>query len=683
MIKTSTFYSFLILVGAFLFSIQVSAQNVLQGIGDRIPRLGGSSGSGTGTGDSLKSRSKAEDSISLKYYLLDSSRARKLDTTISDYTYRFPIPGTHTYLGNTGAATKSLIYAPELKLGFDPGFHAFDVYKWNLEKVRFYNTTRPYTELSYSLATKSEQIIEIHHTQNFKPHWNFGFQYKFLNAFGIFRNQKTNHNNYLLTSWYQAPSKRYNNYFVILSNVIQSEQNGGIKSDENYLEDPIYAEDRFLVPTNIGGEPVRKTNFFDKTIYTGNRNVETNILLRQQYDFGRKDSLVTDSTVIPLFYPRFRLEHNFKYGSYRYLFKDFYTTDADHPNTPDSLYYARRYDIHFTPGDSLFFTDKWKEISNDFSIYQFPDANNLQQFIKLGIEAQFLKGEVKTTRSLYNLMGHGEYRNRTKNQKWDINAFGKLFFNGFNAGDYHAYIHLLRSLSTKAGNLQVGFENISRTPSFIYNGSSNFYLDQQQTFNKENIVHFFTVAEQNRFRVQLRADYYLITNFLYLTEFYKLKQEPSLFNVLRVNAMKTFRVGRTWNWHAEVYLQQKIGSGPVNFPAIYTRNRIGYDGKLGFRNLDIAFGAEVRGHTPYKADDFSPIHQQFFYQNTQTITNNLRIDGYLHFRIRSFKAYIRAENLNALTVKDGIKFDNHNFAAPAYPEPGLILRFGFYWAFVN
>src|SRR5687768_11848208 len=107
MIKASTFYTFLLLMATFLLSLQAPGQNVLKGIGDRIPRLGGGGG-GTTTSDSLKSRSKDEQTISLNFYILDSSRARKLDTTISDYTYRFPVPGTHAYLGNTGAATKSL-----------------------------------------------------------------------------------------------------------------------------------------------------------------------------------------------------------------------------------------------------------------------------------------------------------------------------------------------------------------------------------------------------------------------------------------------------------------------------------------------------------------------------------------------------------------------------------------------
>ncbi|MBA2745673.1 MAG: hypothetical protein H0U44_05555, partial [Flavisolibacter sp.] len=243
---------------------------VLQGVGDRIPRMGSGSGSGQSTGgDSLRSRSLSEDSISLSFYYIDSSRAFKLDSSILDYTTRFPIPATHIYLGNNGAPTRSILFAPLLKTGFDPGFHAFDVYKWQMENVRFFTTTRPYTELSYSIASRAEQIIEVMHTQNLKPHWNASFQYRLINGPGVFRNQKSNHNNYLLSSWYQSPNKRYNNYFVILANSLQAEQSGGIRSDKNYLSDPNYAQDRFTVPSEIGGDPVFRTNFFSSVIYTG------------------------------------------------------------------------------------------------------------------------------------------------------------------------------------------------------------------------------------------------------------------------------------------------------------------------------------------------------------------------------------------------------------------------------
>jgi hypothetical protein len=34
-----------------------------------------------------------------------------------------------------------------MKAGWDAGFHSFDIYKIKLEDTRFFNTTRPFTEL--------------------------------------------------------------------------------------------------------------------------------------------------------------------------------------------------------------------------------------------------------------------------------------------------------------------------------------------------------------------------------------------------------------------------------------------------------------------------------------------------------------------------------------------------------
>jgi len=58
-----------------------------------------------------------------------------------------------------------------------------------------------------------------------------------------------------------------------------------------------------------------------------------------------------------------------------------------------------------------------ERIVNDFSIYQFPDAKNLRQFFKVGAAIQNLSLEnLKGNRKFYNVYGHAEYRNRTRNR---------------------------------------------------------------------------------------------------------------------------------------------------------------------------------------------------------------------------------------------------------------------------
>jgi hypothetical protein len=352
---------------------------------------------------------------------------------------------------------------------------------------------------------------------------------------------------------------------------------------------------------------------------------------------------------------------------------------------PDSLYYQKYYGYTLL-NDTFSIQDKWREIINDFSIYQFPDAKNLQQFIRLGIMLQNLSGEFGfQKKSFFNTAGHAEYRNKTRNQQWDIEASGKLFFTGLNAGDFEAHISLQRLLGKKIGTVQFGFENANRTPSFIFDSRSSFYLlNATQSFKKENNTHLFASYTLPSFKFRLTGHYYLLTNYSYISNFDRLKQESSLFNVLQIALQKTIKLGKCWNWHADVYLQQVIGNAPVNVPAIYTRNRFAYEGNLGFKNLDIAMGLEFRYCSAYKADGYSPLLGQFFYQDSIKINNPVPdISAYMHFRIKPFKAFIRAENLNTARNLGGFGFTNNHLVTTGYPMPGLQIRIGVYWSFVN
>lgn len=678
-------FTYLLFTGLLILSFESFSQEVLRNIGNRVRQVGGGRVGGTATVDSLRHRDKLEDSITIYFRYLDSTRNYLLDSSVNDFTRRFPIPATHIYLGNTGNATKSVLFSPVLTAGWDPGFHAFDVYKWKIEKVRFFHTTRPYSEINYMLGSRVEQVIELLHTQNIKPGWNALFQYRLVNSPGFFKNQKANHNNYLFTSWFQSENRRYSNYFVVLGNKLESSENGGIVDTQNYLKDPIY-KDRFTIPTKIGGDDPFTSNFFSNKITTGNKYHEFTLLMRQQFDLGRKDSLVTDSTVIPLFYPRLRFEHTFSYDDLEYDYLDQqHLTEAGQTYTPDSAYYQDNYGITLLT-DTVSLHEDWKNFINDFSIYQFPDAKNLQQFIKMGLFVQNLTGYLKGGRkSFYNLAGHAEYRNKTRNQLWDIEANGKLYFTGLNAGDYQAYISLQRYVGKKLGYLQLGFANVNRTPWFIFDSLSSFYLMPAGIdFKKENNTRLFASLYLPPLQLRLSGNYYVLSNYTYIKEYYKLQQEAALFNVLQVAAEKTIKLGKRWFWRADLYLQQAVGSAPVHFPSLFTRNRIGYEGNLGFKNLDIAFGTEVRYRAPYKADGYSPVLGQFFYQDSITISNMPDISAYVHFRIRPFKAYIRAENLNAArSTNQGFNFTNNNLIAPGYALPGLQIRVGVWWSFVN
>ena len=183
--------------------------------------------------------------------------------------------------------------------------------------------------------------------------------------------------------------------------------------------------------------------------------------MRHSYDFGQKDSLVTDSVTYKLFYPRIRLQHTFEYSKNSYEFHDYLPDDSD---------YYKYFNYQLSPGeDTVKFNDTWQNLTNDFAIISYPQKNNLNQFLKLNAGLELIKGESAPYTTTYqNVYVGAEYRNRTRNQLYDIEASGKLYVTGHFLGDYEAYISLKRSLRKNIGSLKVGFQNTSKTPSFLY-----------------------------------------------------------------------------------------------------------------------------------------------------------------------------------------------------------------------
>ena len=630
--------------------------------------------------DSLQRRNRFADSITIYYRYYDSTRTRSLDSTISDFYTRFHIPYTNISIGNLGSASKSALFSPILKPGWDAGFHQFDIYKFTVENTKFYQTTRPYTELGYMLGSKAEQLINFVHTQNRKSNFNFSLEYRFSNAPGLYRLQNASHNNLRFTSHYQSSNKRYEAFFVAISNKHAASENGGLDT-VNKLE-RLALGDPYEVPTRLGFATQSSRNPFNTTVNTGNTYKENIFLYRHQYDFGQRDSIVTDSITYQIFYPRFRLQHTLQISSNEYVFKDVFAFDSLYRTYFNYTKLPSQANTSFP--DTLTFKDKWNNIKNEFALITFPDKNNQAQYAKVGAglqNLQFIGNDTVVKKNFYNFYLLGEYRNRSRNNIYDIEATGQLYLSGLNAGDYAAYISFKRQLSKKIGSLQLGFQNTNRTTSFIYDGLTSFPVIMHQPFKKENITHLFAVYENPKLAFKLSGDYYLVNNYAYSDSFFTVNQYPTLFNVLHIGAEKMFKLTKHINFYSEVHLQQVTGNAPVNVPFLLTRNRIAFEGNF-YTNLFLSTGLEFRYYTNFKVDNYSPFTGQFFNQNTFTTSNLPDINFFFNFRIKSFKAFVRVENLNTINPATG-SFNKYNFNAQQYPGVGLWTRLGIWWNFIN
>jgi hypothetical protein len=615
-------------------------------------------------------RNLGPDTITLKYYFLGDPIEHHLDSSVVDFNANYlKVPASFVTLGNTGGAARNIIFSPRMQAGFDEGFHAYDVYTFNHNNARYYNTTRPYSELQYLIGPKQEQVIGVSHTQNRSENFNFAFDYRKINAPGYFRTQNTNHDMYRVTANYESKGKRYHGYFSYYYNKINGGENGGIRRVSDLTNDR-YSEPR-TVDVNLGNEDVPAYAFFGTTIAVKSVNSMRGIQYQQQYDWGKGDTVhVNDTTDYYKFEPVFRVQHTISSQANSFGFTD---------NRPDTFFYTRHYDIAYRgAGDTIRASQRWRTLSNDISLVQFPVRGNLAHFISVGARFDHTSGDFADDVSLQfnNLALHGEYRNKTRDEKWDFSAKGEFYALGRNLGDYSVSGMLSRYLNETLGNVSLLFRNVNREPSYVY---KFFSYSRDSWYNtelgKENITQLQFAADNKKLKYNLVANYYIYSNYTYFSDFMHSAQNSGIFNVLEIILSKHFRV-KHWNWYADFAFQQVHGDGPLNLPTIWTRHRIAYENRI-FRNLNMMVGVELRYNTDYYADDYSPLPGQFVYQNTQKVGYELPdITGFLHFRIKSLSAYIRAENLNTF-------LKSNNFAAPLYPYNTFGLRVGFRWWFIN
>jgi hypothetical protein len=644
----------------------VSVQQLQAQIGQRFGNMGGG-GSSTMQKDT-GSHKHDLDTITITYRNLGEPTDFRLDSSVADFNSAFlRIPANYVFLGNNGSPARNVMFTPFMKPGFDAGFHIFDPYAFTHENARIYTTNRPYSELRYMVGSQQEQQIGVLHTQNRTDHFNFGFEYNKIYAPGYFRSQSTNHDVYRITGRFNSRNKRYNAYLSYFYNKFNNGENGGLRAGDTILDNPRY-NNRKTIDVNLGNYSTATTGLFSTSLPVKTAQRQSGILLVQQYDWGKGDTIhINDTTDFYKFDPFFRIQYSFRVDNNSASYLD---------GQPDTFYYTKRYGWGFD-GDTVRAQHDWRTISNDFSLIQFPVRGNQGHFISAGARYESIRGTFMDAKvSFSNVVVHGEYRNKTRNQKWDLSAKGEFYLAGQNSGDYNVTGMLSRYLNETLGNVHLFFSNTNREPSYVYKYFSSTYDSwYNSNLGKENITQLQFSADNKKLRYNLAVNYFLIENYTYFENYYTSVQAPALFNLLQVVFSKHFRY-KHYNWYADIAFQQVHGDGRINVPSIWTRHRLAYENRL-FNNLNLMLGIEAKYNTSYYADDYSPVTGQFVYQTTQRIKYYAPdLAAFVHFRIKSLSAFIRGENLNTF-------FATNNFAGPAYPYNNFTFRLGLRWWFIN
>jgi len=631
----------------------------------------------------------------LTYQKLNSAHIYTSDSALHTFQRSPFTEPWYQDLGNQGSPVNNLLFTPEDRLGPTLGYHVFDVYRFNIDSLPYYNTTRPFSIFSYRLGSKLEQTAWISHTQSIRPNWNFAVEYHKTYSPGLYQTERNNHDNGFLTTNYKSLDRHYALFGAMVYNKEQHDENGGIDSaglllNSNYI-------DRSTIPTAYGNE-----------YYSATRSPVSNVLrdfsmlVQQSYTWGLTDTTYNaDSTQFSYkLIPRFSITHKLELSTEKHTYKDVspdstrYSTlfNESFVNTGSNYYYA--------PVDSVVTEQVWFWIDNKISLDGYLGKEGHQLKFSAGIGDRYDEfiskpitdsgGQVHTG-ILSNYLEGELKKEALQPGQWEYGANAKFFFTGQDAGDF--LLHLLLGKEFKNASFVAGFKEQLNSAPYSYTNYQNEYAHLTYNLNKESVSQVYATLASAALRLSGGVRSYVISNYIYIDQNETPSQYTVPFTLNQAWIRKVFKLGDFYLDNEFVYQQEAINT-PINVPAFMGKNQISYEHSLFHHTLKTAVGFAVQYNTAYHPAGYDALLNRFFYQNTTYIGNPPVMSLYVNFRVKRFRAFIMGDQLQQLFyLRNTILFTGTpqvSFSGisgynpiPVYAAPDALIRFGFSWALVD
>ena len=559
------------------------------------------------------------------------------------------------YLGNLGTATAPSIFDINKNFLADIGFHGYDLYFDTPEKLKYYRTNTPFSELNYNLCSKSEQSLRIRHTQNVSERFNFGLDYNRLGSDGYFLHQMTSINHFDFVAWYNSKNQRYNVLVNGVWNIVKNQENGGIASDSTFDASYVNNLNRGTMHVNLMNAQRRYRN---RTFY-----------VKQFYDLGYHYNVnINDSTSVEKFKPAQRIAHTISLETGSNTFVDSLETAG---------FYAKFYPDTLSIFDSSHYSKlenklSWSTLSNK------KNQNDSVRHLNFSVEVahQLIRYNQKSIdTAMQNIYAGFSLFNNPENNDFRWSVDGKYNFFGVNKGLYSTEIKLSKSVDEFFFHVDAGRKLLA--PQLIqnrYDGSNFQWINHFK--NSENTYASFSVINKMR-KLKLAINYFEIRNQIYFDTLALPAQSAGTVRVQQVVLTKNF-VWNRFHLNNDFTFQKISGDDVLHLPQFLSVNSFYYETYLFKHVLQTQFGTDFHYYSSYRSDAYMPVTGQFYLQNSIKTGNYPIVDLFISFRIRTARIFIRGENL-----LDGFLPVTGYYLVPQYPMPGSSLKFGIIWQFFD
>ncbi|MDF2438721.1 MAG: hypothetical protein K0Q95_3097 [Bacteroidota bacterium] len=584
-----------------------------------------------------------------KYYSLNQLNSDS-SSVIDNSLYEFHKYIPKNTLGNNGLAFNDLNYRI---FQSEVGFHFFKnnylPYFFTPQKLRFYNTRTPYTDLFYIIGSKKEQFFKMTFSYNVKKNWNLTVDFLRIRSEGIYLRQNTNDNSLALSTNYKSDENRYSIAAGIIYNSYKNAENGGIANDSIFQNGQ--SVDKRLLEINLSSA---KKHISDATVFT-----------KQIFNFGRRlsDSLTRNQIISG---NQLILSSSVNAFSHKY----------DDSNLSDGYYSSVFYDSTLTSDSTFTYKVEnelaWRKVDNK-------QHRGLIDMIGYGLSVkhEFIGFKQKETDSTFNnIIAGAELYNTYSNNLFYWILTGKSVISGFNNGDYEVTAKIRKESRDSLLSIIIsGTERVSK-PDFIYHYYKSNHFSWNNDFEKtgkRGIDLTFAIKKAGLF---VGSSVYRYSNVTYFDNYAMARQFPGNLNVFSASVKKDFTF---FNWHLNnmITYQKTADSSVIRIPEFMLDHSLYYENDLFKKAMLLQIGASVFYTSSYYSNAYMPATSQFYLQNDYKYGSYPFIDFFINAQVKSVRVFIKVDHLNSGWT------GNKYIMTPGYPYPGRTFKFGVSWKFYD
>jgi len=612
--------------------------------------------------DSAEIESKKNDTLKIFYVNEDAfynknypDYYQRIDTSLTGIQKYESLTSKQPFkarFSNSGLTYRDLVFDSKYSFDFVSSRQYVKDYFLTNENAKYFNVSKPFTDVYYVMGPMREQILNVLFTRNFKKKLNFSANYKLIYAPGKYLRQKSDDAFVILTANYATQNSRYvvlGNYFY---NRIKIQENGGLLNDSSFTE-------------NI--EPKRR--YIAVNLYNAeNRLKESGFYIKQLYFIGwrkkrKNDTLKTERSFVGLG----RISHKilFRNQSYQYLDGDpisgFYPfVFLDSTNTKDSIHV-----------NSIENTVEWSnsKFRNDIS--------NQPLLLRLALKHRYSKiFGYSTDTSFISLIPEMNLSARII-KKIKVAADGFYILHGYNKNDFSASGSLVNTIKKDSVNNRffgIKGNYLRQSPYFFDQVYSSNHFFWNYSYEPALIQHACLFYNDKTLYTYL--SYYNIKNYIYYDNYARPKQYCHYFEVLQLGLNKDFK-WKNWEIDNKIVYQKIFDADVLRLPDLMTNHAFYFSHPFFKKALTAQFGMEVTFFGSYYPNAYMPATREFYLQNDFKSDNYPFFDFFVNLKIKRARIYLKFDHVNS-----GLMGYNY-YMIPHYPMSDRAFKFGISWKFYD